>query len=359
MLLVFQSTDDAKARAGIAKFGSDNGVSFYRGYAVVAQTQQIADKAVADAKAANLSGNAQYQADLKQLGSLGIASGWADLGAASKLIASAAGSGITGSQLEVPGRLAFTVRMTSNSADLIGKFYGLSGPTSAAAPDLGGLPATSAVAASASLNSAAIDKMWSQYRDLLGEFVASSSPDETGVPPDPEDVLDALQQEFGVRLPDDLKTLLGSGISVSVDAHGLAGGSTPKFAVQTHTDGAAAVRVMDNIRHALENSGAELPVNYRATSTGLLIASDPDYLATVNASSSPKLSGLSSFRQALPDRAGATETAFVNLDAIAAELRAQGRSSDDLKTLEAFSAVGLTAKVQGGTATLRIRLLAH
>jgi hypothetical protein len=49
----------------------------------------------------------------------------------------------------------------------------------------------------------------------------------------------------------------------------------------------------------------------------------------------------------------------VNLDAIAAELRAHGQSSDDLKTLEAFSAVGLTAKVQGGTATLRIRLLAH
>lgn len=362
VLLVFQSTDDAKARAGIARFGADNGVSFYRGYAVVAETQQEADAAVSSAKAANLSGNAHYQADLKQLGSLGVASGWADLGAASKLAASAAsaaGSSAAAGQLMGSGRLAFTVRMTSNSADLIGKFYGLSGPASVAAPDLGGLPATSAIAAAAGVNGAAIDQMWKQYRDLLGEFVALSNPDEMGVPPDPDDVLDSLQQEFGVRLPDDLKTLLGSGISVSVDAHGLAGGSTPKFAVQTHTDGAAAVQVMDNIRHAMENAGTDFPVSYRATPTGLLVASDPDYLATINAGSSPKLSGLASFGQALPDRAGATEAVFVNLDAIAAELRTQGESSDDLKTLEAFSAVGLTAKVQGGTATLRVRLIAH
>jgi hypothetical protein len=358
VLLVFQSTDDAKARAGIARFGSDNGVSFYRGYAVVAETQQIADQAVNSAKAANLSGSTHYQADLKQLGSLGVASGWTDLGAIAKLAASGSGSGAPSSKLLGSGRLAFTVRMTSNSADLIGKFYGLSGPASVAAPDLGSLPATSAIAVGAGVNGAAIDQMWNQYRELVGQFAEFSNPDQLQ-PGSPDDALDSLQQQFGVRLPDDLKTLLGGGISVSVDAHGLAGDSTPKFAVQTATDGAAAVKVMDNIRHAMENGGADFPVSYRATATGLLVASDPDYLAAINAGNSPKLSDVSSFRQALPDRAGATETAFVNLDAIAAELRAQGQSSDDLKMLEAFSAVGLTAKVQGGTATLRIRLIAH
>jgi len=359
VLLVFQSTDDAKARAGIARFGSDNGVSFYHGYAVVAEDQRIADQAVASAKSASLSGSAQYQADLKQLGSLGIAAGWADLGAIGKLVTSAAASGpVFGTSLG-SGRLAFTVRMTSNAADLIGKFYGLSGPASVTAPDLGGLPATSAVAFGAGVDGAAIDRMWKQYRDLMGQFAGFTGPDESQLG-SPDDALDSLQQQFGVRLPDDLKTLLGSGISVSVEAHGLAGGGdTPKFVVQTRTDGPAANRVMDNIRHAVENGGADFPVSYRATATGLLVASDPAYLAAVNAGSSPKLSGVSSFRQALPDRAGATETAFVNLDAIAAEMRAQNASPDDLKSLEAFSAVGLTAKVQGGTATLHIRLLAH
>jgi hypothetical protein len=222
------------------------------------------------------------------------------------------------------------------------------------------LPATSAVAVGAGVNGSAIDQMWSQYREMVGQLAAVGT-DPSGLlgPSDPNEALDSLQQQFGVKLPDDLKTLLGSGVSVSVEAHGLAGDSMPKFAVRTATDGAAATKVMDNIRHAVEDGGADFPLSYRATSTGLLIASDPEYLAAINAGNSPKLSGTPTFRQALPDRAGATETAFVNLDAIAAELRAHGQGSDDLKTLEAFSAVGLTAKVQGGTATLRIRLLAH
>lgn len=357
MLLVFQSTDDAKARAGIARFGPDNGISFYRGYAVVAESQQLADQAVSSAKVASLSGSAHYQADLKQLGPLGVASGWADFGAANKLITSAAGAAASGKLLG-KSRLAFTVRMTGNSADLIGKFYGLSGPASVAAPELDTLPASSAIAAAMGVNGAAIDRMWQQYRELLGQFAISDDSSGFG-PADPGAALDMLQEQFGVRLPDDLKTLLGSGLSVSVEAHGLVGDAMPKFAVQTRTDGAAAVHVMDNIRNAVAGEGLDLPVSYRATSTGLLVASDPDYLSAVNAGGFPELSGVSEFRQALPDRAGATEAVFVNLNAIAAELRAQGRSSDDLKTLEAFSAVGLTSKVQGGTATLRVRLLAH
>jgi hypothetical protein len=357
VVLVFQSTDDAKARVGIARFGPDNGVSFYRGYAIVAETKQIADQAVSSAKAANLSGSAHYQADMKQLGSLGVASGWTDLGAVSKLVTSAAGSSSFTSPLHASGRLAFTVRMTSNSADLIGKFYGLSGLASIPAPDLGALPAASAIGLGVAIDSGAVDRMWKQYRDLVGQFAGFSDPNQP--PASPDDALNSLQQQFGVRLPDDLKTLLGSGLSVSVEAHGLAGDGTLKFAVQTHTDGAAAARVMDNIRHAVEDQGGDFPISYRATSTGLLVASDPGYLAAINAGSSPKLSGLASFRDALPDRAGATDTAFVNLDAIAAELRAHGQNSDDLKTLEAFSAVGLTMKVDGETATLRIRLLAH
>ena len=117
VLLVLQSTDDAKARVGISHFGSDNGVSFYRGYAVVGETQQIADRAVADAKLSNLSGSRQYSADMRQSESLGVSSGWADVGAIAKL----AGDANPLSATAPRGRLAYTVRLTANSADLIGR----------------------------------------------------------------------------------------------------------------------------------------------------------------------------------------------------------------------------------------------
>jgi Protein of unknown function (DUF3352) len=356
MLLVLQSTDDAKARAGIARFGPDNGVNFYRGYAVVAETKQIADEAVASAKAANLAGSAHYSADMKQLGSLGVSSGWADLGAAFKL------AGTTnGLNMATAGRLAYTVRLTADSADLVGKFYGLtSNGTPVANPDLSGLPVGTAIAAGIGTSPAAIDRAWKSYEGLLGQMGgAFSDPTQSGLAtPDPSELIDSLQQEFGIRLPEDLKTLVGTGVTVAVATDGF-NGDVPKFALQSRTNGPAAVVVLDRIRQAVEMQGADFPVEYRTTSNGLIVGNDPDYLAAVTASSGAKLSSLAGFRQSLPDRAGAQYTAFVNLDAIASSMRAGGASQDDLQAISAFSAAGLTVRTSGTTASLHIRLLAH
>ena len=52
-------------------------------------------------------------------------------------------------------------------------------------------------------------------------------------------------------------------------------------------------------------------------------------------------------------------TAFVNLDAVAASMRSGGASQDDLQTISAFSAAGLTLRVSGSTASLHVRVLTH
>jgi hypothetical protein len=353
-LLILQSTDDAKARAGIARFGSDNGVSFYRGYAVVGETQQIADQAVASAKGSNLAGSTHYSTDMKQLGSLGVSSGWADIGAAFKLAGAASPLNAA-----ITGRLAYTVRLTASSADLIGKFYGLSDSGApVTSPDLGGLPAGTALAIGVGTSPAAIDRSWKRYEDLLSQLGgAFSDPNGSGMAtPDPSEMLDALQQEFGIRLPDDLKTLAGTGVTVAVAADGL-NGDMPKFALQSRTDGAAAVRVMDHIRRAVQEQGGDFPIEYRATSHGLILGDDPDYLAMVSSGGGTRLSDLAAFRQSLPDRAGAQYTAFVNLDAVASSMRASGASQDELQVISVFSAAGVTMRTSGTTASLHVRLL--
>ncbi len=356
VLLVLQSTNDAKARAGISHFGLDNGVSFYRGYAVVAETQPIADQAVADAKAANLAGSARYSADMKQLGSLGVSSGWADFGAVAKL----AGSANPMSAAVPTGRLAYTVRLTANSADLLGKVYGMSSsPTRATQPDPGELPTSTAIAVGVATSPAAIDRSWQRYEDLLGRFGAPPSVDPSFAAPSPSEMIDQLQQQFGIQLPDDLKTLVGTGVTAAVSADGLTGGS-PKFVVQSHTDGQAAAQVLDHIQQAMEAPGGPgFPLQYQSNSNGVIVGNDPGYLAAVNSGSGPKLSSLAAFRQSLPDRAGAQYTAFVNLDAIAASMRTSGASQDDLQAISAFSAAGLTVRISGNTADLHVRLLAH
>ena len=161
-------------------------------------------------------------------------------------------------------------------------------------------------------------------------------------------------------MPDDLKTLVGTGVTAAVSADGLTGGS-PKFVVQSRTDGAAAAQVLDHVRQAFEQPGAPgLPVPV------------PGQLERPDLRQRPGLPGRRSGRPAArscpawrrsgspsQDRAGAQYSAFVNLDAIAASMRTGGASQDDLQAISAFSAAGLTVRISGNTADLHVRLLAH
>ena len=353
-LLVLQCTDDNKARAAFARFGVSGGIGFVHGYAVIAQSQPLADRAVADAKAASLGANPTYRADLGRLGASGIAAGWADLSAVNGLA-----GGLTPAVLAPSGRIAFTVRVTPNAIDLVGRFTGSSGSSrSMAAPKLDGLPAGTAVAVSAGLDPAAIDQSWHRYQDLLDQsgLMFGLGPDRAAL--GASGSVQDLELQYGIRLPNDLTTLLGSGVTVSVAAHGVSGGSAA-YAVQTHTDGTAAVRVLDRIRGAVQANGEDFPLSYRATSSGLVVSDDPGYLATLNGTGSATLGNLKGFHSALPELSGASVAGFVNLDAIVADMRADPDKANDVQTLSAFRALGLTVHTESGSASLHIRLLAH
>ena len=349
-LFVVQSTDDGKARAAFARFGRVSGISFYRGYAVIAEAQPIADKAVADAKAASLAGSPDYRADFGQLGGSGIAAGWADLAAVNALTGLVRPAGTPQS-----GRLAFTVRATPDAMDVVGRVSGMTGGHPVAGPDLGGLPAATAIAASAGYDPASIEQSWRRYQDLLDQ-----SGGLLGDPQRPGTVgsLESMERQYGLNLPADLTTVLGSGLAVSVAADGVSSGSS-KFAVRTNTDGAAAARVLDRIRRTSQAHGLDFPLTYRASGNTFILANDPSYLASRATGGQQTLSGLKSFHSAVPEASGASIVAFVNIDAIVADMRADPGNTDDLQALSAFSAAGLTVRTTGGSASLHIRLLAH
>jgi Protein of unknown function (DUF3352) len=348
-VLVLQCSNDGKARSALARFGKATGVDFYRGYAVIAETQTIADKAVADAKAASLGISPTYRSDFKSLGASGIAAGWADLSAANALTGAPPAATQT-------GRVAFTIRVTPNAIDLVGRVNGMAGSSrSVAGPDLGSLPAGTAIAAAAGYDPASIEQSWRRYQDLLDQSGGLfGDPDQGGGP----DMLQSMEEQYGLRLPADLTALLGSGLTFSMAADGLSSGAV-QVAVQTRTDGPAAVRVLDRIRDTTEANGLDFPLTYRATANGLTVANDPGYLASLGATGGPTLSGLKSFRSALPEASGASMATFVNIDAIVAELRSDPDNTDDLQALSAFSAAGLTLHSTAGSASLHIRLLAH
>ncbi len=353
-VLVLQCSDAGKARTALANFNVVGGLSFYRGYAVLAPSQAIADQAVTGAKSLSLAADPDYRADFRQLGGSGIAAGWADLGALGPLAGGQAGSGLAGT-----GRIAFIVRVTSNAIELVGRANGLAGNSQPAADsDLGSLPANTAVAAEAGLDPAAIDRSWQQYSRLLEGSGTLFGLPGTATTSDAPGSLLSFEQEWGLRLPSDLTTVLGTGLTVSVAGPGISGGAA-KFAVRTHSNGAAAAAVLDRIRRAVQAHGTDFPLTYRVTPTGLLAGDDAGYLDSLGNPGTATLAGLKSFRSALPEASGATEAVFVNLDAIAADLRAHSGDPDTLQALSAFSAAGLSVHYGGGSASLHVRLVAR
>ena len=88
---IVESTDDSSARAHLKKISPDLGVAFSDGYAVLAQTQTLADEAVTAAKSSSLSSNSTFTADIATLPSDEAAMGWLDAGGAISALSSSMG----------------------------------------------------------------------------------------------------------------------------------------------------------------------------------------------------------------------------------------------------------------------------
>lgn len=347
-LIAVQSTNDGQARAGIARFGGGYGISFLKGYAILGRSQQLTDQAVSQARAASLSNAPDYHADLAKLGSLGISSGWLDLAALAEL----AGHGPAAATLPTTGALAYTVRFTGNTAELVAKVYGQ--PSSqpqpvTGLPGIGELPASTAIALQTTWLGSRLDQSWQRLNQALAGL---DDPDGAG----PASALEQFQQQFGLNLPGDLDSVLGSGMLVAVDSSGLGGGDVPKLAMRTKTDSAAALAVLDKLS---ANLGDRFPLKYQATANGVIVATDQSYLASLAAPAGDRLGKLASFSAALPELSGSALSAYVNLTAITAELAKQGSSAADLAQLSDFSAIGLTEGVEQGVSTVHIRLVAR
>lgn len=348
-LLVVQSTDDAKAKAGVAHFDPNAGIDFYKGYALVAESQAKADQALAAAKQANLAGSAQYGTDLKAIGSLGVVSGWLNLSELSKL-----GGNSTGpfGSLADTGRLAFTVRFSSGSADLTARTFGTPGGRSVAtqaAAALGALPASTAAALNVSIAPGTVDKAWEQASGSLSAGLGAQAGGE--------EFPQVLADEFGLNLPSDLDTLLGRNLTLAVDGNGLAGqDNVPSIGIITQGDGPAAGDVLKKVAAATAQFGGGQPFVYRTSPTGVAAATNQSYLDELGQASGPTLGNTAAFRAALPDLAGATAAGYLNFDLIAAAMRQSGASADDLRVISGFSALGFTVNADG---SIHVRLLAR
>jgi hypothetical protein len=397
---LLRSTDDKKARESLHRLGPTLGVVFTRGYAVVGQTQALAQAAVTTAHKASLADDAHLHADLAKLSGAQVMTGWVDAGRARTALQHATHGldpfsmmprgmmpGLTTAQFK--GRVVLGLHVTDTYAELAAQtFDAATTPTSGSlAPTsmLTGLPDATIGAAEVAGPGRLVTAAWGFVSGFFGvrQSFSSSASSATGVfggpgaygstvqvcntgancptitrsaPPTTlpirsrprPSVTQQVEKATGLKLPGDAVTLLGS--SAVIAYGGLRTGGLPNVALVTRPEDLAAARALaEHSRDVIaQNNGFALAVG--TTGHDLVVASSPTYEHVVE--SGGHLGSQARFAAAmgtLPDQVGFA--AYVDLADI---MPLVGHGQRDLDHLDAL---GVWAGRVGNDERLQLRLV--
>ena len=384
---VLQSTDDGAARKALRKTSPDIGIAFSHGFAIVASSPQEAAATVRAASKSSLAKRSTYTGDLAALGGTGlggtpVATGWLDGAGFVKAITHALGdqagglglsfltnSGLTGTT----GRLVAGLRVSDdggNSAVQLDFINRGATPSKrvTSADGIRQLPASTFAAAAVADPAGIVRDAANALNGPLGAFFGAfggpttctftSSP-STGPPlgdscdsgPDTSvDPLTAISDATGLKIPDDLVSLLGSDAVVAYG--GLATGGTPKIGIRsTPADVNAAADVVRKLRDTLSNTGITLAE--RVAGHNFVVATTDGYADDLAKHGS--LGTVARFADALRGMPSSVQFAtYIDLGALL-PLATHGM----VPQLDHLTALGLWSANVNGTPTTQIRLIVH
>jgi hypothetical protein len=223
-LVVLQVGDQAKAKAGVRALSecSDEdlpGISFVGDYVLLTETQKQADAMAADAEEATLADSAEFTTAMKGVGDPGIVSMYVSKDAAQTFAAAekqalGAAPDVSAQQARQLDTMlknfkgaAGVVRFRDGAVEAEFTATGLPGATGAASGNgtATELPATTAAAFSMALPHGWMESYLDAMKGSLPEGMSLNR------------AFRQAERATGLRLPEDIETLLGDGVSVSVD----------------------------------------------------------------------------------------------------------------------------------------------
>ncbi|GAB3144686.1 DUF3352 domain-containing protein [Microbispora hainanensis] len=339
--LAVQVKDEAAARTGIAKMGlgGKGGLAFRDGYAVIATSQKLADEYV---KAAPLSGDPHFAADLGALGEQGVLSFWMDV----EKVAGAGWSEVAATPVleQIKGmRFAGALRFSGDYAELAGITRGGTAVQGRPEPvSIGELPASTVAAASVSGLGDLLREQWPSIEQAASDSGGASV----------RQALDQARAQYGLSLPDDLATLLGRTFTLALDEQDL-DGALPRIGAVVTTDTAKARDVVDRLRGHLNGMERSADIATAEGDGRFVIASTQEYADALNGGGT--LGESETFRLAVPDAANATYAVYADLDRLE-KLYLRALNDQERADAEKLRAVGLsgTHGEDGSTFTLRV-----
>lgn len=343
-VVVVAVTDEAKAKTGLREVAPDARCEVADGFAVCAEDQDVATRAVADASSASLADDPTYAADMKRLGDHGVLAAWGDLGRVKKAAPDLLGGlgGVAGSFAgagdELKGRYVAAVRFDGPHLELAGRAVGLDVPKLSGSTDVGSLPDDTLVALGYSSADALVKALWDQVHQAAESMNGAEELDAE---------VSSLADAYGVRVPDDVVAAVGSQLAVAVGP-----GTTPQLAVRVNGSRDSLDRVVNAVEQV---SGGMVTVATATSGSSTVLASDQSYASAV--AKGGALGRSERFTDAVGDAEGAQAVLFVDIAGLVASYGDQLWLDDaDLEAVKPLSAVGLTVRQDGDALVYRARL---
>jgi hypothetical protein len=331
--------DEGKARTDLAKLSEKgDGYAVRDGWAVLTESQPLADQIAAVTEDKSLAGSDTFKQDVDRLGDTGIISAWFDgreLADAAKAYAQKEADSTEGLSSALDsldqfkdqlGHGAATIRFSGPQLELAMVTVGAKPSTATAGTDLDKLPADSLVAISTQGLDQQLTDAWPSLAKQGG---------------------DQLAEGTGLTLPKDLAALLGQRTQIV-----LSKGETkiPDFGIRVSSKDAGLPKILDTVMSLSEEA---LPLQRKDLPGGYVLSSSPEQAAAL-AEDDGGLGATKGFKDVLPELGSAQSAAFVNLAGLAdfGDLDAE-----EAKGLKALGVAGLTASVDGdgvGHFTLRV-----
>ncbi len=339
-VLALQVTDQEQARVTLSALRSGQGpLSGLAGegdWVVLAETDAAAAQALASAQTVSLAQSPTYSGDIADLGDKGVASVWVDYSRVRTLTSMMPLDGAAAAAQRVPvkGHGAATLRFTGADLEIVGSVRGQD-PTT--------LPSASPVRVAAPGDAAAVlsvsglgDLVVSQWSQLLQTaWSGASSGAEVA----------QVEKATGLKLPEDLGTLLGRQTTLVVGADGTAPGVGLKVVSDSPGLGAAFGR--------LEKALAEVPsARPQRTADGYVVTFGAPVPGLVDGDG---LASAAAFRGAVPDADTAQVVGY--LDVARLMPLVPSTSQANRADLEPIRALGISASRDGDDSSrFRIKL---
>ncbi len=365
VVVALETDDEDAARDGLSALAacsgeSEVGVAGVGDYVLVAETQDLADGFASSAEEESLADSDEFSADLDQIGDIGVATMWADVDALMEASGETFDETFLGSEEQLLSasvqRFAATFRFESDSAEVASTVYGEDMPdVDAGDNQIVDLPETTAMAMSMSGGGDALLESWDSILASAGE---------QGV--DVEQEIADFETETGLTLPDDLATVLGDNLLMSVDSESLTAEaieaedpSMVDFGMRMTNDPDELNAVYDKVFGLIEDEMDDVPFSKADADDGIVIASNDEY-ADELAALDGGLGDSDAFTSVVDDAADQQFVAFFNWDSIEPQvldaLESDGESQDVIDNLRPLQAIGMSADVDGNYASSSLQV---